>query len=207
MEVLKNVLIKEIDGGRNGDKVFYVDNLPKSLLYTKAIKRVLDPDSPTGDRLVPEYTIKDGLRVPTGAMVDELHPGIEMSQNGDGAYCFFTMLLEAQYRLKDIDNYIQANVPVAERVPVREYYAAQPGHMNSQPRPLHTLPRVVLPEPVSPPAKAEQTSGTPSVASDVSVKTRKPRKPMTEEQKNAARERLAKARAIKAAAVAQEPAN
>lgn len=196
MEVLKNVLIKEVDGSKTGDKVFFVDNLPKSLLYTRVIKRVIDPTSPGGDRLVPEYRVEDGLRINTGAMVDELLPGIEHSQNGDGAYCFFTTLLEAQYRLKDIDNYIQAHVPVAERVPERVPYAAQPGIMTSAPRGLHTLPRVVLPEPVSPPAKAEQESGAHSVVSEA-VKIRKPRKPMTEEQRAAARERMAAARAKK----------
>lgn len=194
MEVLKDVLIKEVDGSRAGDKVFYVDNLPKTLLYRKAIARMIDPNSPTGDRLVPEYTLaQNGQRVNTGRTIDELLPGIEFSQTGDGAYCFFTQYLEAQMRLKDIDNYIKSVMPIAERIAAREPYALQPGVMSSGPRPLHTLPRVVLPEPVSPPAQAEQ-AGTPSVAP-----VKKTRKPMTEEQKQAARERLARARELKKA--------
>lgn len=193
MEVLKNVLIKEVDGSRIGDKVFIVDNLPKSLLYRKTIARVIDPNSPTGDRMVPEYTLTaNGQRVNTGRMVDELLPGIEHSQTNDKAFCFFTQYIEAQYRLKDIDNHIKSVMPVTERIPVREPYASQPGVMTSGTRPLDTLPRVVLPEPVSPPVEQTVQAGAPSAALSAPVK--KARKPMTEEQKQAARERLALAR-------------
>ena len=203
MEVLKNVLIKEVDGSKTGDKVFIVDNLPKTLLYHKVTKRVIDPNSPTGDRLVPEYTLTaNGQRIPTGVKVDELLPGIEFSQTGDGAFCFFTQYLEAQYRLKDIDSYIKSVMPVSERIPMRESYALQPGVMTSGTRPINTLPRVALPEPVSPPVEQTVQAGAPSPVSEAAVKERKPRKPMTEEQKAAARERLALARAKKKGMVA-----
>ncbi len=198
MEVLKNVLIKEVDGTKVGDKVFFVDNLPKNLLYQKVIARVIDPNSPTGDRLVPEYTLAaNGQRVPTGRKVDELRPGIEFSQSGDDAYVFETQYIEAKYRLADIDAYIKSVMPVTERIPAREPYASQPGLMSSGTRPLHTLPRVVLPEPVSPPVEQTVQAGALSVVAP----EKKARKPMTEEQKQAARERLARAREIKKAQV------
>lgn len=196
MEVLKNVLIKEVDGSKVGDKVFIVDNLPKSLLYTKVIKRVIDLES-QNQNLIPDFKIVEGRRVPTGAMVDELLPGIEMSQTGDGAYVFFVMNNESKYRLQDIDNYLRAKVPVTERIPQRIPYAVQPGVLTSGPRALSDLPRVVLPEPVSPPVQTVQVSDTPSPV--LTVPATKARKPLTEEQKLAARERLAKAREAKKA--------
>lgn len=195
MEIVRDVLIKEVDGSKIGDKVFIINYLPKSLLYHKVTKRIIDPNSPD-QRMVPEYDVRpNGTKVLTGNKVDELLPGIEMSQTGDGAFCFFTQYNEAQRRLTDIDNYLKATMPVAERLPQREPYALQPGVMTSGTRPLNTLPRVVLPEPVSPPSKDVQ-EGAPSPVSEP-VKERKPRAPMTEQQKEAARERMAKARAAK----------
>lgn len=196
MEVLKNVLIKEVDGSKVGDKVVYIDNLPKSLLYRKATKLMIDYTNPQ-QNMVPEFTVDDrGRKIPTGATVEELLPGIEISQTGDEAYVFFMQYNEARARLEDIDRFIQQTMPVAERVQPRIPYSIQPGVMTASPRPLSQIPRVVLPEPVSPPAKAVQAAA-PSPFLEA-PKARKARKPMTEQQKLAARERLAKARAVKA---------
>ncbi len=195
MEVLKNVLIKEVDGSKVGDKVIYVDNLPKSLLYRKVAKLIVDFTSPQ-QNLVPEFELDDrGRKIPTRAQVDELLPGIEMSQTGDDAYVFFTNMNEGRMRLEDIDRHIQNNMPVAERIQQRIPYSVQPGVMTASPRPLNQIPRVVLPEPVSPPSKDVQAVA-PSLISEA-PKQRKVRKPMTEAQKAAARERLALARAVK----------
>lgn len=194
MEVLKNVLIKEVDGRKDGDKVFIVDNLPKSLLYTRAKKLVVDYTNPQ-QNLVPCFTIKDGRKVETGEMVDEILPGIEVSQTGDEAYVFFTSINESKARLQEIDRYIQNNVPIAERVAQRIPYSSQPGVMTASPRPLSQIPRVLLPEPVSPPSKDVQVN---AAASPVLERAKKERKPMSDEQKAAARERMAKARAMKA---------
>lgn len=193
MEVLKNVLLKEVDGSKVGDKVIYVDNLPKSFLYTKAIKLMVDYTNPQ-QNLVPEFELDErGRKIPTRAMVDELLPGIEMSQTGDEAFVFFIQNNEGKQRLLEIDRYIQQNMPVAERIPARIPYSSQPGVMTASPRPLSQIPRVTLPEPVSPPAKAVQVAASSPV-----LKSKKVRKPLTEQQKAAARERLAKARAMKA---------
>ncbi len=200
MELLKNVLIKEVTGHKNGDLVVYVDNLPKSLLYRKARKMVIDPYDPQ-QRIVPEYEMKDGRKVMTGAMVDELLPGIETSPTGDEAFVFFINYNEAKARLGDIDRFIRNNVPVAERVQERIPYAVQPGVMSSGTIPLHNIPRVVLPELVSPPvAKAPVQVEAHTAA----LPAKKERKPLSEEQKNAARERLARAREIKIAKQAGE---
>lgn len=203
--VLQNVLIKEIDGD---DKVFYIDNLPKSFLYHRVTKRVIDPENQ--DRMIPEFAYNEhGKRYFTGATEDALLPGIKRSKNGDEGYCFFMQYNEAQMRLKDIDNYVKSMLPVAERIPMRVPYALQPGLKTSGPKPLHTLPRVVLPEPASPPSKDEQVSAPTAVSAQVNgvspvtevSRVKKTRKPMTEEQKIAARERLAKAREAKKAKV------
>lgn len=195
MEFLKNVLIKEADGSKLGDKVFFVDNLPKSLLFHKVAKRMIDYTNPQ-QNLVPEFVMNEkGVKQLTGAMVDELLPGIEMSQTGDGGFVFFTQYNEALYRLRDIDNYIKANTPVLERIPVRIPYAIQPGVMSSGTRPLSELPRVVLPEPVSPPSNDVQVSAAqPGTTLEV---VKRPRKELSPEAKKAAADRLAKARLVK----------
>jgi hypothetical protein len=196
MEVLKNVLIKEVDGSKIGDKVFYVDNLPKSLLFAKATKLMVDYTNPQ-QNLVPEFELDEkGRKIPTRALVDELLPGIEFSQTGDEAYVFFIQNNEGKMRLQEIDRYIQSVMPVAERIPVRIPYSSQPGLMTAAPRPLSQLPRVALPEPVSPPSKDVQVAASSPVLEV--PKARKVRKPLTEQQKAAARERLAQARAVKA---------
>lgn len=196
MEVLKNVLLKEVDGSKMGDKVIYVDNLPKSLLYTKALKLMVDYTNPQ-QNLVPEFELDErGRKIPTGAKVDELLPGIELSQTGDEAFVFFVQNNEGKARLLEIDRYIQSVVPVSERIPARIHYSSQPGVMTAAPRPLSQIPRVVLPEPVSPPVKTVQVAASSPVLEK--PKAKKTRKPLTEQQKQAARERLAKARAIKA---------
>lgn len=214
MEMLKNVLIKEV-GSETNDLVFIVDNLPKSLFYKK-VKKVKQVPSWAVDypgtqeaKIIDDYVLRDENapdeprnRRYTGAMTDELHEGIEMSATGDGGYVFNTMYNESADRLHEVDRYIRENSPPTDRLPRRIPYAAQPGLMSSAPRPLSQLPRVVLPEPVSPPAQAVQVSSTPSFLAPVQAvesvvaSAKKARKPMTEEQKAAARERLAKAREI-----------
>jgi len=195
MELLKNILIKEVSGHKNGDKVVYLDNIPKSLLYRRAKKMIVDPYD-TNQRVVPEYEMQDGRKVPTNAMVDELLPGIELSQSGDGSLIFFTIYNEAKERLADLDRYIKNNVPVADRVQERVWYAIQPGIMSSGPIPLSNIPRVVLPELVSPPvAKA----AVQVEAHTAALPAKKERKPMSEANKLAAKERLARAREIKRA--------
>jgi hypothetical protein len=127
-------------------------------------------------------------------MTDELLPGIEMSQTGDGAFVFDIRFNEGKARLGDIDRYCRSNVPVAERLQERVPYSIQPGVMSAGPIPLQNIPRVVLPGLVSPPeAKAAvqveaHTEALPA--------KKKERRPLTEAQKSAARERLARAREI-----------
>ncbi len=189
MELLKNVLIKEVG---SSDKVLYVDNLPKSLLYRSTKKMVIDPYD-AQQRVVPEYNMVDGRKIPTNATMDELLPGIEHSPTGDEAFVFFTQMNEAKERLADIKRFMRNNVPVAERLPEPVFYAVQPGVMTSGTIPLHNIPRVVLPEPVSPPvAKA----AVQVEAHTEALPAKKERKPLTEAQRNAARERLARGRAI-----------
>jgi len=193
MDTLKNVLIKEVTGHKQGDMVIYVDNLPKHLLYKRAKKLMIDYTNPQ-QNLVPCFKMVDGRKIETEETFDELLPGIEMSQTGDGAFCFFTQYNEAKYRLRDIDNYLRATVPVSERLAERIPYAAQPGLLTSGTIPLNAIPRVVLPEPVSPPAKAVQEATVPAQGS---ILVKHKRKPLTEEQRAAARERIARARSFK----------
>lgn len=194
MEYLKKVLIKEVDGSKMGDKVFYVENLPKSLLYRKEKKQIIDYTDPQ-QRIVPDFVVDEntGRKRYTNATEDKLLPGIEFSQTGDEAYCFFTQMNEARERLADIDRYIQQTVPVYDRVPKRVYYAMQPGTMSSGPIALSAIPSVELPEPASPPAQAEQEPAN----GEASVKT--PKRAMSEEHKAKIKASLQLARERKAA--------
>lgn len=195
MEYLKKVLIKEVDGSKEGDKVFYVENLPKSLLYKKEKKQIIDyTDVQNRQRHVPDFVLgARGNKIPTRAIVDVLVPGVEMSQNSDEAFCFFTQYNEAKAALAAIDRYIQQAVPVYDRVPKRISYAMQPGVLTSGPIALSNIPSVVLPEPASPPAQAEQVQA-PAEASE-----KKPKRAMSEEHKAKLRVSLKLARERKAA--------
>lgn len=196
MELLQNVLIKEVDGTKTGDKVFIVDNLPKSLIYARVAKQMIDYTNPQ-QNLVPAFEIDErGRKIPTGETIDELLPGIEHSQSGDNSFVFFIGFNESRYRLEAIDRYIQQAAPVADRVPRRVPYATQPGVLTSGPRPLSDIPRVVLPGLVSPPAQAVQVAGTPQ-SDTVSVAPARKTRVWTDEQKKAAADRLALARAAK----------
>jgi len=193
VEYLEKVLIKEVDGSKEGDKVFYIENLPKSLLYRKERKQIIDYTDPQNrQRYVPDFVLNErGQKINTNAMVDVLLPGIEMSQTKDGAYCFFTQYNEAKEKLGAIDRHIQQVVPVSERVARRIPYAMQPGTMSSGPIALTDIPSVVLPAPASPPAKAEQVEAPTAVSN-------KPKRAMSEEHKAKLRVSLKLARERKA---------
>ncbi len=194
MELLKNILIKEVNGSKNGDLVVYIDNIPKNLLYRSSRKLVIDQDDPKGrQNLVPDYEIVNNRRVLLNTMVDELLPGIERSQTGDESYVFFIHYNEAKARLGDIDRYCRSNVPVAERLQERVPYSIQPGVTSAGTIPLQNIPRVVLPGLVSPP---EAKASVQVEAHTAALPAKKQRKPLTEAQRNAARERLARGRAI-----------
>lgn len=182
MEYLSKVLIKEVNGGGQGDKVFYVENLPKSLLFRKEKKQIIDyTDEQNRQRYVPDFRLDEqGRKIPTGAFQDVLLAGIEKSQTGDDAYCFDMALNEGKDHLRAIDQYIQQTVPVYDRVAQRVPYAMQPGLLTSGPIPLSTIPCVVLPGVASPPAQAEQPQAN-AVVSSPTIK--KPKRVMTEEHK------------------------
>lgn len=198
MEMLKNVLIKEVDGAT--DKVVYVDNLPKQLLFRRAKRLMIDYTDPQNrQNLIPAFEVLDsGKKRFTGEMVDELLPGIEKSPTGDDAFVFFTQHNESKQRLRDIDEYLRRTVPVAERLQARIPYAIQPGVLSSGTIPLSAIPRIVLPEPVSPPAQAVQVSAHAAVSNE-HPKKKRTRRPMTEEEKAAARSRMARAREVRTA--------
>lgn len=192
MEVLKNVMIKESHGV---DKVFIVDNLPKDLLYRKVLKLMVDYTNPQ-QNLVPAFELDEkGRKIPTHEMTEELQPGVEKSQNGDDSYVFYMEYNEAKERLATIDRYIEKTLPQSERIPERVSYAAQRGLMTSTPTPTHLIPRVVLPELVSPPAVEAAQAPAPRENS-VAVNPAN-RQIQTEEQKQTAKERMAKARAAR----------
>lgn len=190
METLKEALVIESNGMRTS--CFIVENVPKSFFYTKA-KKVM-PMEEYSERLVPAFTLDaNGKRVPTGEMVDELHPGIKIDGAGSGAFVFPMDTDDSQQRLKALDKYIDDMIKDPSQKPKRVPYAQMPGSRSSAPKPYSQIIRVKLPAPASPPAvpTAEQGGASPTLV----AKKKRIRKPMTDEQRAAMIARLEKARA------------
>lgn len=186
VETLKEVFIKELH--ESGiDQVFVVKNLPKHLIYRRVPKLVqrIDRDGYTDGTLVPD---------PSGEMVDGLLDGLEFSQNGDGSIVFPMNRETAKTALKAIDAHIVGTLPRDAVIPTRVDYPLDRTNSRSYAKPMSLIPVVELPikeavpSQVSPEAKASPVEPAPT-------KKRK----LTEEQRQAARERLARAREIKKA--------
>ncbi len=162
--VLKDVLVKEV-GGNMHDKVFIVNELPRSLFYTTAPKMIpkIDRDGyPTGD-MVPDLKNKQEV----------LKEGITLSQAGDNGYVFDCSTNAGRAELEVVDRYISSMLPASVRPAPREFYCSEPGNYTSPPRPLHQLPRVELP--VSSPPVEESSSmvqASPSTLKEAPKKRR-----------------------------------
>lgn len=160
--ILKDVLIKQI-GGNTHDLVFVVSELPRSLFYTKAWKKVpkMDRDGyPTGN-LISSRTEK----------ILGLKPGIKFSQTGDKGFVFDSMSNEGRERLAELDRFIFDTLPPNATIPHREAYCREPGNMTSPPRAKHELPRVEMP--VSSPPVEVKTSTVSASPSNLLVKRSK----------------------------------
>lgn len=186
MELLPEVFIKEQhDSGI--DQVIIVRNLPKHLIYRKVHKMVqrYDRDGYTDGTLVPDLK---------GEMVDDLLEGLEHSQTDDGAIVF-THQETAKMALRAIDAYINGTLPRDVVVPKRVAYPVDPTNSRSMPKPKSMVPVIELPV-----SKAEAPQVSPEAqASPASSAPIKVRKQLTEQQKIAARERMARAREVRAA--------
>jgi hypothetical protein len=191
-EVIKEALIIEANGLMV--KAFVVENLPKNLLYYKTKK--LMPIEDFSERLVPCFTIDEhGRKNPTGEMVDALNPGITMDGAGSGGFIFDLFSDDSITALKKIDEHIHNTIKDVELRPARQPYAQVWMDKASYPKPYNQIIRVRLPEAVSPPVVPTTEQLT------VAVPVAKVRKPMTEEQREAARARMAAARAKKASKI------
>lgn len=184
---IENVLIKEVTGF--GDKVFVVSRLPKSLLYQKAkeMKPVV-VTLPNGS--------KDQVLQPTERIVDELLPGIEMSQTGDGGFVFWDKN-ESKQHLKDIDRWITQVCPPTMRIPEREFYARVPKDQSSPAKHISQVVRVEIP--MSPPSAQADASASPTALNDFKAKMKEELRNeiMAEILAESKRERAAHARAAK----------
>lgn len=188
-EVIKEALLIESNGLRTS--CFIVENLPKDLIYHKA--KQVQPLDEYSERLVPCFTVDEhGKKIPTGEMVDEFNPGVTLDGAGSGAFIFHLDTDDSVQALKRVDEYIKNHISDPMLRPDRVPYAQQPGERNSAPKAYHTIIRVKLPAPASPPTVPTVEQDRPSLVTSVKV-----RKPLTEEQKAAARERLVAARAKK----------
>lgn len=178
-ELLKEVFIKEVND-TGIDMVFYVTNLPKRFIYTKVPKMVqrYDRDGYTDGTLIPS---------PTGEKVDGLLDGLEYSLNGDGAIIFNKGRESSREALKAIDAYIAGTLPRDAVIPTRVDYPQDRTDPRSAPKFRGQIPTVELP---APQFKREE----PQVSLAASAVPAKASRHFTEEQKQAARERLALAR-------------
>lgn len=181
-EFLKEVFIKELH--ESGiDQVFIVHNLPSKFIYRRVPKMVqrVDRDGYTDGTMVVDKS---------GEMVDALLEGLDHSQNGDGSIVFPMSFEHVRNALKAIDAYIAGTLPRDVVIPKRVAYPQDPSNSRSMPKfrseiPVVELPSLrVAPSEVSPVAKAAPQKST---------------RTLTEAQRQAARERMALARAKKKA--------
>jgi hypothetical protein len=181
-EMLKEVFIKEFHES-GVDRVFYVQNLPKRLIWRKVPKMVVryDRDGYTDGTLAVD---------PKGEMVDGLLDGLEHSRNGDKSIVFPMGVEAAKFALRAIDAYIAGTLPRDIVLPQRIPYPLDPTSSRSMPKTRDMIPTVVLPLREEPKLVSPEVNSSPA---------EKPSRTMTDEQKAAARERMARARAVKKA--------
>jgi hypothetical protein len=183
-ELIPEVLIKEVTNA-GVDKVFIVKNLPKRLIYHKVAKMVqrYDRDGYSDGMLVPDSS---------GEMVDGLYDHLEHSLSGDGSILFMMHFETARKALAAIDQHISGTLPRDVIIPKRVPYALDPSDMRSAIKPRHMIPVIELPE-----FKAV----LPSVSPETKVSPVEPapikKRHLTDAQREAAKERLARAREIK----------
>lgn len=184
-ELLKEVFIKELH--ESGiDQVFYVQNLPKRFIYHLVPKMVTRYDRDG-------YT--DGTQVvdPSGEKVDGLLEGLDFSQNGDESIVFPMNRESARKALAAIDAYIAGTLPRDVVSPKRVDYPLDRSNSRSMPKPRTMIPTVVLP------VKEDIREATSQVSPEANPSPEKSSRTLTPEQKEAARARMAKARAVKEA--------
>lgn len=184
MELLPEVFIKE-QHESGIDQVMVVRNLPKHLIYRRVPKMVqrYDRDGYTDGTIIPD---------PKGETVEALLEGLEFSQTDDGSIVF-THQETAKVALRAIDAYVNGTLPRDIVVPKRVAYPLDPSNSRSMPKPKSMIPVVELP---ASKAEAPQVSleGKTSPVSSAPIKKRKE---LTEQQKEAARERMARAREVR----------
>lgn len=184
VELLEEVFIKE-QHESGIDRVFIVKNLPKHLIYRKVPKMVqrYDRDGYTDGTLTVD---------PSGETIDGLKEGLEASQSGDGSILFLMGRAPGKAAMEAVDAYITGTLPRDVVVPKRVNYPMDPTDSRSMPKPKSLIPVVELPKskaelpPVSPEAQASPVEPAP-------IKKRQ----LTEQQREAARERLARAREVR----------
>lgn len=181
-EILQEVFIKELH--ESGiDQVFIVKNLPSKFIYRRVPKMVQRVDR---DGYVDGTVVVDK----SGEMVDALLEGLDHSQNGDGSIVFPMGFEHVRNALKAIDAYISGTLPRDVVIPRRVAYPQDPSNSRSMPLFRSQIPVVELPV----------SRAVPSQVSPVAqAAPEKPARTLTEAQKQAARERLALARARKKA--------
>lgn len=186
-ELLQEVFIKELHES-GVDRVYYVQNLPKRFIYHKVPKMVVryDRDGYTDGTMAVD---------PEGGKEDGLLDGLELSQNGDNSIVFPMMRETARAALKAIDAYISGTLPRDVVIPTRVDYPLDRTDSRSAPKSRNLIPTVILP--VSREVLAE-------VSPEAKTSPSKPSRTLTNEQKEAARERMARARAVKAAQIANK---
>jgi hypothetical protein len=183
-ELLPEVMIKEVSN-TGVDKVVIVRNLPKKFIYQKVVKMVqkFDRDGYSDGMLVPD---------PKGEMEDGLYDHLEHSQNGDGSIHFMMHFETARKALEAIDQYISGTLPRDVIIPKRVPYALDPSDMRSAPKPRHMIPVIELPV-----SKAEAPQVSPEAQASLESSAPIKKYKLTPAQREAAKERLARAREIR----------
>lgn len=194
MKLINDVLVKLIKGG-SVDQVMILDNVPEDMFYKMAFPRIAvgkgqenhwEPDQ-------------------NAAKVLTLHDELSLSQTGDGAIVFDMENENAIDRFKALDRYIRQMWPANKAVPEFKPNSEDPTDSRARPLLRSDIPRAVLPV-LSPPtgalenpSKVADVAGTNEAALILDVEKIKAEAIAEYEAKlkEAAKEKMAKARAAK----------
>ena len=189
MEILLNeVFVKEVNEA-GIDRVVVLKNVPRRLFYRwvpKMVQRV-DRDGYTDGTMAVD---------PSGEKVEALLEGMSNSRNGDGSIVVDTKFETGRAALKAIRAYVNAAFPRDVVLPEWTNYPIDPTNSRSMPKPKSMIPVIELPtkEDIKAESPVVSPEGNTSPQAPAIMRTRKP---MSEEAKKAAGERLAKAREMK----------
>lgn len=185
MKMLKNVLIKLIRGGFT-DRVLFLDNVPEDMFYELQYPRIC-----LGKGQEQHYEPDMSKE-----KIMTLFPELSISQTGDKGIVFDLENEHSKNRFLALDRYIKSVFP-NNKLPAEPIVnSLDPMDQSAPALELSKIPRVVLPS--LSPSESQETVGGSTIASlDVEAIKKAAIEEYQAQEKKAASERMAKARAAR----------